>query len=93
MMVSLLLTLLLMLLLLMRVTPHVNKDLVEFTAIGLKALQRAILDTERRFCGNQTKELNHNNVLLNDRKKMAMLLDLRTLPCKNVGKEVRMLAV
>ncbi len=55
-----------MLLLLLKVAPRVNKPVVEFTAIGFKALQRAILETERRFCGNQTKELNHNSVLLND---------------------------
>ncbi len=92
-MVSLLLTVLLVSLILLMVTPRVNKDVIEFTVIGFKALQRAILETERRFCGNQTEELNHNNVLLNDRLKMAMFLDLRTLPCNNVGKEVRMQAV
>ena len=67
--------------------------MVEFNAIGFKSLQRAILETERRFCGNQTEELNHNSVLLNDREKMAMLLDFGTLPCNNVGKEVRKQAV
>ena len=55
-----------MLLLLLKVTPRVNKPVVEFTAIGFKALHRVILETERRFCGNQTEKLNHNNVLLND---------------------------
>ncbi len=70
-----------------------NKSVVDFTAIGFKALQRAILETERRFCGNQSEELNHKNVTLNDREKMAMLLDLRTLPCSNVEKEVRKQAV
>ena len=70
-----------------------NKFVAEFSAIGSTALQRAILETERRFCGNQAEELNHKNVTLNEREKMAMLLDLRTLPCINVEKEVRKQAV
>jgi hypothetical protein len=88
-MVSLLLTVLLMLLLLLKITPRVSKFVVEFVAIGFNELQRAILETERRFCGNQTEELSHDNVTLNDREKMPMLLDLKTLPCNNVEKEVR----
>ena len=67
--------------------------MVEFAAIGFKALQRAILETERRFCGNQIEEVNHSNVTLNDREKVEMLLDLRTLPCSNVEKDVRKQAV
>ena len=73
--------------------PRVNKSVVEFTTIGFKALQRAILETERRLCGNNTEEVNNGKVTLNDREKMAMLLDLRTLPCSNVEKEVRKQAV
>ena len=67
--------------------------MTELTAIGRTSLRRAILETERRFCGNQTEEINNNNVTLNDREKMAMLLDLGTLPCNNVDKEVRKQAV
>jgi hypothetical protein len=67
----------------------VNKFVVEFAAIGFKSLERAILEAERRFCGSQTEELNHNNATLNDKEKRAMFLDLKTLPCSNAKKEVR----
>ena len=41
-----------------------------------------------RFCGNKTEEIDHSDVVLNDREMMAMLLDLRTLPCTNLEKNV-----
>ncbi len=67
--------------------------MTEFTAIGRTSLQRAILETERRYCGNQTEEINNNNVMFSDREQMAMLLDLMTLPCNNVEKGVGKQAV
>ena len=56
-------------------------------------MQRAILETERRFCGNKLEEVNGASVILNDREMISMLLDLRTLPCNNIDKEVRQEAV
>ncbi len=58
-------------------------------SVGFQALQCAILETERRVCGNNTEEVKDYKVTLNDREKLAMLLDIRTLPCSNVSKEVR----
>ena len=89
MVLSFLLTVLLTLRLLLYIMPRVNKFVVESTIIGFKALQRAILATERQFCENDTEVLNNNRETLNDREKMTMLLDLRTLPCNNVETEVR----
>ena len=61
--------------------------------VGFKAPQRAMLEAERRFCGNKTEEVDDSNVSLNNRKMMAMLLKLRTLPCNNVESGVRKEAV
>ncbi len=61
--------------------------------MGFKALQRAILEAERHFCGNTTEEIYGSDVVLNYREMMAMLLDLTTLPCNNVETDVRKEAV
>jgi len=68
-----------------------NKKIVDFFIIvGYEALQRAILEAERHFCGNKTEEIDSSNVVLNYRDMMALLLDLRTLTCNNVKKRLGM---
>jgi len=82
-------------LLLVKVIAWRNKKVVDFSVafVGYEALQRAILEAERHFSGNKTEEIDGSNVMLNDREMMAMLLDLRTLPCNNVETNVRNEAV
>ena len=65
----------------MKVIARRNKKIVDFFIIvGYEALQRAILEAEKRFCGNKTEEIDGSNVVLNDREMMAMLINLRILP-------------
>ena len=75
----------------MKVIARRNKKIVDFFIIvGYEALQRAILEAERHFCGNKTEEIDSSNVVLNYRDMMALLLDLRTLTCNNVKKRLGM---
>ncbi len=76
--------------LLVKVIARRNKKVVNFSVVGYEALQRAILEAERHFCGNKTEEIDSSNVVLNYRDMMALLLDLRTLTCNNVKKRLGM---
>ena len=67
------------------VLPLVDKSGASFTAVGQVALQRAILEGERRFCGNKTEVLTGAPVELTRRDKQAMLLDLRTVDCSHIA--------
>ena len=67
------------------VLPLVDKSGASFSAVGQVALQRAILEGERRFCGNKTEVLTGAPVELTRRDKQAMLLDLRTVDCSHIA--------
>lgn len=70
--------------------PRVEKAVSELSDIGATCLKRALLEGERRWCGNTGEELLQNGVILmNTRELMAMLLDVRTLQCTHVTDEQR----
>ena len=56
--------------------PRIVKQPV--TAVGQECVRRAILEMERRYCGNKTEELTGAHVIPTDREKLASLLDPRT---------------
>ena len=65
--------------------PLVAKTRDELSALGKVALFRATLEGERRFCGNDGEDLNGAPVEIEDREKIATLLDLRTVPCNHLS--------
>jgi hypothetical protein len=58
--------------------PTISKPVIEFTPVGYEALQRAILETERRFCGNTSEEIQGLSVTVTDLELLASILDVRT---------------
>lgn len=67
--------------------PRVHKPVATWSNLGKKCLRRAILEAERRFCGNDALEegtednnnLNHGQPHLMDLQACAMMLDPRTV--------------
>mmetsp|Transcript_17226 Transcript_17226/g.55920 ORF Transcript_17226/g.55920 Transcript_17226/m.55920 type:complete len:852 (-) Transcript_17226:375-2930(-) len=60
----------------------VSKD--DLSAVGRMCLERARLEAERRFCGNKTEEILDYCYKMNDREKIATLLDFRTVNCDHI---------
>ncbi|KAJ1449317.1 hypothetical protein M885DRAFT_590501 [Pelagophyceae sp. CCMP2097] len=69
------------------VLPRKPKFTVDgLTAIGAETLRRAVLEAERRHCGNRTEVVNGSSgVVASDREYTAMLLDPRTMGCRGVA--------
>ncbi|KAJ1450411.1 hypothetical protein M885DRAFT_621721 [Pelagophyceae sp. CCMP2097] len=60
------------------------------TVIGAETLRRGLLEAERRHCGNKTEVVSgSSNVIASDREYMAMLLDPRTIGCRDVPNKDR----
>ena len=57
----------------------ISKSTDDFTAIGKICLERAKLEAERRYCGNDGEQLSGNDVLVSEREMLALLLDPRTV--------------
>ena len=59
--------------------PRPGKNVSQFTATGHICLFRAILEFERRFCGNKTEERlkEEGTIEVESRVLLATLLDLR----------------
>lgn len=60
---------------------------------GNTARIRAILEGERRWCGNTTETVSGAPILMGRHELLAMLLDKRTLGCAHVTSEQRAAAV
>ena len=56
------------------------------SSVGKEARDRAILEGERRFCGNITDNITGAHVVMNKMEMVAMLLDLRTVGGARVDK-------
>jgi hypothetical protein len=65
--------------------PVKKKPLYTWTAVGLKALRRAKLEAERRFCDSDSEKPTGESVVLELRDKLKMLLDPRTVGCLVIG--------
>ena len=65
----------------------------QMLVIGQTARVRALLEGERRWCGNTTELLNDAPVLLGRHELLAMLLDKRTVGCHHVSIAQRQEAV
>ena len=70
--------------------PRISKNVREMTTIGKEVRERALIEGERRFCGNKTDKLIHNaEVVMSDRELLATVLDLRTFGCAHLSEEQR----
>ena len=58
--------------------PHVMTNVTDMTRAGKNARDRAILEGERRFCGNTTEKITGDPVQFSDRDKIVVLVDCRT---------------
>ena len=58
--------------------PYVMIKVANMTRAGKNARDRAILEGERRFCGNKTEKITGAPVQFSDRDKIVVLLDCRT---------------
>jgi len=66
----------------------VNKQVESFSAVGKIACSRAILEGERRYCGNESEVRSGAPVELTSRDKLSLLLDPRTVNCRHLeGRE------
>jgi len=63
-----------------------------FTITGLECLGRAILEFERRYCGNKTECLQHNRLIYKYHEMLATMIDPRTLTCKHLRRSAASLA-
>jgi hypothetical protein len=61
------------------VLPKKAKKVADFTPLGREVLRKAIVEAERRFCGNRGEEPTGAHVELEERDKLSMLLDPRTV--------------
>jgi len=68
-------------------TPRINVEVEKLSVEGKIARDRAILEGERRFCGNKTDDISGANVIINRSERIAMLLDLRTAGGAHVDKD------
>jgi hypothetical protein len=70
------------------VLPVKSKAIADFSAVGKEARNRALLEGERRFCGNNSEVLSGAPVELTSRDKLSLLLDPRTVNCRHLeGRE------
>ena len=61
------------------VIPYKHKNVAALSATGRTALDRGILESERRHCGNKSEEISGKPVIVSTREELATLLDPRTL--------------
>ena len=70
-----------------KISPHVPRVAIKIdnlTDMGQTARVRAILEGERRWCGNQTEELTGASVNMGRHELLCTLLDKRTLGCHHI---------
>ena len=70
------------------ILPRAPKKYDDFSEAGRTCWQRALLECERRFCGNVTEDIDEAPLVMSDREKISMLLDLRTTKATHVTAEV-----
>ncbi|KAI9344980.1 hypothetical protein BDR26DRAFT_932541 [Obelidium mucronatum] len=66
------------------VLPRTNVAVTHLTTIGQTCRNRAILEVERRFCGNDTETATGASFECSDRQLLATLLDLQTVKCEHL---------
>ena len=69
------------------ISPHVPRVAIKvenLTEMGQTARVRAILEGERRWCGNETEELTGASVNMGKNELLCTLLDKRTLGCHHI---------
>ena len=71
------------------IVPRIQIPRDELTSVGRTALHRAILELERRFCGNKTEKITGADVTLSKDELVATLLDPRTVSCHHLSAENR----
>ena len=70
--------------------PRISKNVREMTMIGKEVRLRALIEGERRFCGNKTDNLIHTaEAVMSDRELLATVLDLRTFGCAHLSEGQR----
>ena len=60
------------------ILPRKPIQMSEMSETGKECLLRALLEGERRFCSNNTEEINDSDIIMSRREKCASMLDLRT---------------
>jgi len=71
-------------------TPRVDVQVSSLSVEGCTARARAMLEGERRFCGNKGEVILGTPVVMNKMERISMLLDLRTAGGAHVSKNVYM---
>ena len=56
----------------------------DLTQTGRTCKERAILEAERRYCGNETEFVTDGSLIITDRQLLATALDVRTRGCLNM---------
>jgi hypothetical protein len=69
-------------------TPRKQVAISALSPVGCKARVRAILEGERRFCGDKTEVILGSQVTMFKMERLSMLLDLRTARGAHVKKSV-----
>ena len=71
--------------------PRASKSIRDFTNIEKTTRKRAILETERRYCGNSSETINDASTVTTERYKIAVIIDPHTcnLPYLKNKKELR----
>ena len=67
-------------------TPRMDVSISSMSADFAESRSRAMLEAERRFCGDKTKDITGFSVVINKMERGAMLLDLRTAGGAHVDK-------
>jgi hypothetical protein len=73
----------------MQVSPRDAVAVTDMTELGQTCRQRALLEGERRWCGNKTEQLTGAPITLSDRQLLATVLDLRTMGCVHLDADQR----
>ena len=69
--------------------PRLITSRENFTPVGQIAFDRAILELERRFCGNKSEEISGAEVTISSEELVATLLDPRTVSCRHLKPVLR----
>ena len=67
---------------------------MDFTECGKERIERACLETKRRFCGCNSEFIDGDvEVTMSNTEMLVTLLDIRTVHCKHISKEQRNKAI
>eukprot|EP00171_Calliarthron_tuberculosum_P008665 IDg8665t1 len=69
--------------------PRIDVDVTELSKVSKECLNRARLEAERRYCGNEGESLSWEAYMPSKRELGATLLDFRTMSCNHLSTDIR----